>query len=111
MEVIEQTQGSVLVVALKGRLDAASSGAVQDRIVAVIDGGARQLVLDLAGLDYVSSAGLRVLLVAAKKMKPAGGKLCLSGLQPSIKEIFDIAGFTGMFILAPGLSEAVAAVQ
>lgn len=111
MEVTEQNQGSVLVVGLKGRLDAASAGTVQDRIVAVIDGGARQLVLDLSALDYVSSAGLRVLLVAAKKMKPVGGKLCLCGLQPSIKEIFDIAGFTGMFTLAPGLDEAVAAVK
>ncbi|HVY68294.1 MAG TPA: STAS domain-containing protein [Verrucomicrobiae bacterium] len=110
MELIEQKQGSVMTVAFKGRLDASNSAGVQDRIVAIIDQGEHRLVLDLSGLDYISSAGLRVLLVAAKKLKIAAGKIALCGLQPSIREIFEIAGFIDMFPIAATRADAIASI-
>ena len=111
MELIEQKQGNVLVAAFNGRLDASNSGATQDRVVSLIDQGEHRLVLDLEHLDYISSAGLRVLLVAAKKLKIANGKIALCGLQESIREIFEIAGFIDMFPIVGTRAQAVAAVQ
>lgn len=85
--------GEVLVVALKGRLDSVNASAVEAAITDEIKQGANRLVLDFSDVPYVSSAGLRVVLVAAKRLKEVGGKLVLVGLTPSVREVFSISGF------------------
>ncbi len=92
MEFVEQENGSVLTLALKGRLDVSSSKAAEERILALIDAGEHRLVLDLAGLDYVSSIGLRVFMLVAKRLKSVDGRLALCALQPAIGKLIEIAG-------------------
>ncbi len=111
MEIVEQKQGGVLIVGLKGRLDATNSTTTQDRIVALIDAGSHQVVIDLSGLDYISSAGLRIFLMAGKKLKASNGKIALFGLQPPIHEIFEIAGFVGLFPICASREAAITTVQ
>ena len=97
MEITETKAADVMTIALKGRLDAATSKTTEDRILKTIESGERRLVLDLGGLSYVSSVGLRVLMVTAKRMKSVQGKLAVCSLQPSVKEVFEIAGFLTIF--------------
>lgn len=97
MEISERKVGDVCVVELNGRLDSGTSDSLAQRLHHLIDGGERRLVIDGEKLDYISSTGLRVLLVAAKRLKAADGKIVLSSLKPHILEVFEIAGFKSIF--------------
>ena len=68
------------------------------------------MVLDLARLDYISSAGLRVVLLLAKKLKQAGGALALCDIQPSVREVFEISGFLAILTVCDTRAQAVAAL-
>ncbi|MBI2952169.1 STAS domain-containing protein, partial [bacterium] len=67
-------------------------------------------VIDLAQLDYVSSAGLRAFLGGAKRLKGGGGKIALSALKSNVKEVFDLSGFSSLFPIAPSVEGAVSNV-
>ncbi len=108
MEISQTKTGDVTTIALKGRLDAASSKATEERILKTIEGGEHRLVIDLAELAYISSVGLRVLMVVAKRLKPLGGKVAVCALQPSVRLVFDIAGFGTIFRIFATREEAVA---
>ena len=92
----EQKADSATVLQFNGRLDGTNS-AVADTNLADAVSRNPTLVLDLGGLDYISSAGLRVLLKAAKQAQTAKQKLLLAGLQPSVKQVFEISGFSTLF--------------
>jgi anti-anti-sigma factor len=109
MEIAEETQGATLVVRPAGRLDRTTSPELERLLLARIEGGAARLLLDLAALDYVSSAGLRVVLVAGKRLKAANGALLLCGLKPAIREVFEISGFATLFPIHPDAAAALAA--
>lgn len=107
MEIIESKTNDILVLTFKGRLDANHADAAQERVVALIDQGETRLVADLSQLEYISSAGLRVLMVAAKKLRSCNGKIVLCSLVDPIKEIFDIAGLNAIFSTYAGREEAL----
>jgi stage II sporulation protein AA (anti-sigma F factor antagonist) len=107
VEITEQLTGQILTVALKGRLDGTTSKGVEELILKRIEEGQRTLVVDLAQLDYISSVGLRVLMLAAKRLKSVAGTIVVCALQPSIKQVFDIAGFASLFRLFDTRAEAI----
>lgn len=107
MEISEEKKGDALVLSLSGRLDAATSKAFQDRILAVIDAGERRLVVDLSQLDYLSSSGLRVFLLAAQRLSGANGKIVLCSLMKPVREVFDIVGFSSLFSIYGSADEAL----
>ena len=76
-----------------GRLDATTSGAIEKELFALLVGEVDSINIDMSELNYVSSAGLRVLLVIAKAAKAKGGKLVLFSLKPAILEVIKISGF------------------
>ena len=106
MEISERKVGSVCIVGLNGRLDSGTSDTLAQRLHHLIDGGERRLVIDLEKLDYISSTGLRVLLVAAKRLKAVDGRIVLSSLKPHILEVFEIAGFKSIFPIYGNVDEA-----
>lgn len=106
MDYSEDRQGNGAVITIGGRLDATSCTAFQDKFIAALDSGVTRAVVELSKLDYISSAGLRVFLMAAKKLKAANGALALAAPQPQIKEIFDIAGFSAICPLFATVEEA-----
>jgi anti-anti-sigma factor len=73
----------------------------------VVAGDANKLLLDMVGLSYISSAGLRIVLQAAKQMKTKGGRLALCSLKEQIKEVFDISGFSGILDISSTPEEAM----
>ena len=97
----------VAVVSLKGRLDANTSDDIQAKLLKLIDKGEKLIAIDSAQLDYISSAGLRVILMALKKMKTVDGKLAVFALKDHIKEVFDISGFTSMLSIFKTQEEAL----
>lgn len=91
MEIIKNKNGNSLDIALVGRLDTTTAPALETEIKASID-GVEQLVIDFAKLEYISSAGLRVLL-AAQKIMNKQGKMIIRNANDDIKEVFEITGF------------------
>lgn len=106
MSITFETAEQAIVASLQGRLDSTNSPAVEAELVTRV--GAGGFVLDFTRLDYISSAGLRVVLVVAKRLKQAGGSLVLVGLQPHIRDVFEISGFLGILDVAPTRAEALA---
>jgi len=111
MQVEETKDGHVLVIGVKGRLDSNTSGDLEKRILALIDSGEKRLLIDFSDLDYISSAGLRVFLLAAKKSRAVNGKVVLSSLKSHIMEVFDIAGFSTILPIYATRDEACAVLQ
>lgn len=106
----ETPKPEVLVLNLEGRLDVGTSPALERRLQEAFDGGGRRVVLDLGGLEYVSSAGLRVLLAALDRLEKAAGRMVLSGTRGYVLEVFDVAGLATVFPMVPTLEEAEARV-
>jgi len=107
MNISESKQGNVTILKIEGKLNAMSSPELDKRLASMVESGTRQIVLDLAGLEYVSSAGLRVFLSAAKRLKQAQGKLALANLCAQVQQIFDIAGFESILPVLKTTNEAV----
>ncbi len=97
MEIIKSKNGEVAALKVSGRLDASTASELEKSLIDLFDAGEKYILVDFAGLEYISSVGLRVLLMSAKKAKAAGGKVVLCGLQEHVSEVFEIAGFTAIF--------------
>ena len=93
IEVVEERENDVLVVQPVGRLDSANAGAFESIIMDHINKGERSLIVDFSRLTFISSSGMRVLLIAAKKLSATQGRLALCDMQEHIHEIFSISGF------------------
>jgi anti-anti-sigma factor len=106
----QETKEGVLVVRPVGRLDSASSPELERLITESIAGGTRRLVFDLADMDYVSSAGLRVILMAGKKLRASQGKLALAGMREGVRDVFEMSGFLTLFSVSEKVDEAVTKV-
>jgi len=105
----EAKTDKVTVLIIEGRLDSSTSGILEKKFLDTTEAGEKNFVIDFASMDYISSAGLRVLLMAAKKTKKVGGKVVLSALSANVKEVFDIAGFTSIFTISASQEEAIQA--
>ncbi|MGH7836139.1 MAG: STAS domain-containing protein [Candidatus Binatia bacterium] len=107
MEITEDRNAGVVILALSGKLDATTAKTFEDRILAVIDSGERRLAVDLSQLDYVSSAGLRVFLLAGKRLRSTDGKIALCALKDPIRQVFDLAGFSSILSIYASREEAI----
>jgi stage II sporulation protein AA (anti-sigma F factor antagonist) len=99
----------VLVVDMSGRLDSHSAGDAGDYMVAIAQADNRYVLLNLAKLAYVSSAGLRVILQAAKLLQVNGGSLSICAAGGSVKTVLETAGFDSLLKIYDTEKEAVAA--
>jgi anti-sigma B factor antagonist len=109
MEISEEQRGGALVIAASGRIDSNTAGELEAVLPPRVQAH-DACVMDLSGVSYVSSAGLRVLLKGAKIAKASGHRLALSGLAPSVREVFDISGFSAIFTIEPDIDAALAAI-
>jgi anti-anti-sigma factor len=110
METKEELVGEATFLTVSGRLDSETARAFEDTLTATLDRGVRALALDLSGLEYVSSAGLRLLLLAAKRTKAEAAPFTLFGLQPQVAKVLEVSGFARILPIAAGREEALAAV-
>jgi anti-sigma B factor antagonist len=110
MEISEQQADGATVLQLSGRLDGTTSAATDTKLAEAV-GRNPALILDMSALDYISSAGLRVLLKAAKQAQTAKQKLLLAALQPSVKQVFEISGFSTLFATFANRDDALASLR
>lgn len=109
MQISTRTSNDIHIVAITGSLDSATAPEAQKSLDAVL-AGAKKVALDFSGLDYISSAGLRVLLGAAKHLRASGGKLGMFGLNQSVREVFEISGFSSILSLYASEADALGAM-
>src|SRR2546427_6531339 len=112
MDLAQKRLAGTVVLAPSGRIDHATAEAFKTSLgphVARCAAGQDRVVLDFGAVDYISSAGLRVLMLAAKQAKAQGGVLAVAALQPIVREIFEISRFTLVLNVFPTLDEALAA--
>ena len=98
---------SVTVVEMEGNLDTNTSVDAQDHVNGLMDDGAVKLLVDFTKVDFVSSAGLRVLLATAKRLGGIGGSLRICGLNEAVNEVFEISGFSTILEVFPTRDDAM----
>jgi anti-anti-sigma factor len=108
MDIHQDRLGQVLVIAPVGRIDTTTTEALEQVLSAAFAGAERRLVVDFAGVNYISSVGLRALLVAAKRMRDSRGTLVLCAMGDAVHQVFDLAGFLPLFLVEPTRDLAVA---
>jgi len=111
MDIETEQEGDSLFVSLAGRLDSSNAAESESKLLAAQDGGEAKMAVDFSKLDYISSAGLRVILLLAKKARQGNGKLVLFGMQPQIRDVFEISGFLQILKVVETKEEAAAALS
>ncbi len=96
-----------LIVSVEGRMDAVSTPEFEQTLGGWIDEGDIRFIVDLAGLDYISSAGLRGILTSVKRLKAAGGQMVLTSLHGTVKEVFEISGFNTIIPIFESVKDAL----
>ena len=109
MQISTRTNDDIYIVAIAGSLDSATAPEAQKSLQEVL-AGAKKVVMDFSNLDYISSAGLRVLLGAAKQLRASAGSLGMFGLNQSVREVFEISGFSSILSIYQSEAEALGAM-
>ena len=110
MDISEEHQGAIHVLRPSGRIDNDTSLAFQDKLLAAVDAGPAVLV-ELSGVEFISSAGLAALMTAAKQAKAKNARLAVAALRPIVQEIFAISRFSRVVPVYGTAAEAVAGLQ
>jgi anti-sigma B factor antagonist len=107
MEITEEKQNDISIFRLNGRLDSNTSPEFEGKILETIENGTNKLIIDFGALEYISSAGLRVVNKTLRQLKPSEGKLVLCSMQDYVREVFEIAGFDTFIPIASDMDEAL----
>ena len=110
MNITHEIRGDILIIRPSGRIDSTTALELERAIGELLEAGSRRLILSLGDVGYVSSAGLRAVLITGKKMRAAQGKLVLVGMREMVHEVFEMSGFLKIFTVVETLEEGVAAV-
>ena len=110
MDISTERQGSTLIANVGDRIDGTEARNFQETLTGVIDEDVKALILDLEELSYISSAGLRVILLTARVLQRQGGKLAICSLSDPIREVFEISGFDKIIPVHASREDAAAAV-
>jgi len=107
IELNEEKKGDVLVIHVKGRLDAISSPTAEKKVFDSINSGQTKLILDFSGVSYLSSAGMRMLLSTTKKLKSLSGKVVVSSITSNVMDVLKMSGFDHVLEIAATEDEAL----
>lgn len=110
MQIDEEPVGDIHVVTAQGRLDGSTSAMFTERFEKLIGGTQPKLLVDLSGIEFVTSAGLRAVLGVVKRVKAANGVLAVCGIQAPVQEILDITGLTPMMQIYPLRADGLTAL-
>jgi anti-anti-sigma factor len=107
MEISQKEENGIVFLSFKGRLDGTSAPEAEQTVKHVLENENTRLLFDLSLLEYLSSAGLRVILGAAKEMKRRGGKFVLCSLNAYVKEVFEVSGFGAIIPIAESVEAGI----
>ncbi len=111
MEISQKEENGIVFIAIKGRLDADSSPEAEEVVKEVLKGQTNRILFNLGDMEYLSSAGLRILLSAAKEMRRRDGKIVLCALNEFVKEIFEVSGFQSLIPIADSVESGIEAIS
>jgi anti-sigma B factor antagonist len=109
MRVVGSVQAGIQVITLEGEVDGKTAPVAQQEILPLLPAGA-PVVLDFAGVGYMSSAGLRMVLLIYRQGASKGSTIALAGLSEEIRDTMDATGFLGFFTVADSVPDALAAL-
>ena len=107
MEIHGIKEKGIIIVSVKGRMDAITSVDFEKYLTEWLSNGQNEFLLDLSEMDYISSAGLRSILKISKQLQMRNGKLIFAALQDSVREVFRISGFDKIFLIRKTMEEAM----
>ena len=108
MEIHTKKEANATVITITGRLDAVTAPEYEKTVNELINAGEIKLVVDFDALEYISSAGLRGLLVTAKQLKGKGGQVRCANVRGTVREVFDISGFGSIFQMDDSVADSLA---
>jgi len=108
MEIQEIAANGVPVLKLAGRLDGLAAPELEKKVSEIIARGDERLVFDCSAVEYASSAGLRVFLLAARQLKTTGGRCGFAALKPALREVFSVSGFLDILEVHDSVEQATA---
>ena len=114
MDLRPKRYADTVVLSPVGRIDHSTSEDFKTALLTELDGcapGRDRVVLDLGGVEYIASVGLRALMLAARQAKAQGSTLVVASLQPLVREVFEISRFTLLFSVFPSVRDALAALS
>ena len=109
MEIIEEMQNDINIYRLIGRLDSNTSQGFEQKLFQAISEGAKNMVVDFKDIDYISSAGLRVVLKAFKALQREDGRVILCSMQEYVREIFKMIGIDSFVPILDTMDDALKA--
>jgi anti-anti-sigma factor len=107
MEMFVKDENGIVSLAISGRLDAESSILAEKQVRDILDGGATRILFDFNDLDYISSAGLRVILMTIKELRTKEGKVVLCSLNEYVQEVFDVSNFASIIPITASSEEGL----
>jgi anti-anti-sigma factor len=107
MKITSEKKGDFFVVEVEGRLDTTNYAELDQVLAGILEKGEKNIILDIAKLEYVSSSGLRIFLMYLKKIKSSQGRFILCNMKAEIREIFEISGFINIFEIFDDLGAAL----
>lgn len=111
MEISEQRQGDIIVLIPVGRINNDTSATSQPKLLDSVGSAGSKVLIDFSRVEYISSAGLRALMMASKQSKATNGRLAVAGLTPMVKEIFAISRFSLVVQVFDTMAEAIKALS
>jgi anti-anti-sigma factor len=110
VDVTESRSGDVLIFTLRGQLDGFTAKGVEQQVLQHVDKGQRSVVIDLSGVDYISSVGLGALVMIHRRLKGFNGRMCLCQVREPVQEILETSALTKLFEIREKGEEAVASL-
>ncbi len=110
MALNQSNENGITILTVNGNLDAEGTQAMEEKVLALLEGGETKLLFDFSGLDYINSSGLRVLVLAYQRLKKNSGTVAICGVKDYIQEVFEVSGYDKIFPLYPIRDEALGAM-
>jgi anti-sigma B factor antagonist len=111
MEITSRQEGPVTIIEVKGRMDALTAPVFDNSFREIASSDHSDFIISMNGLDYISSAGLRSILMAAKQVKARNGRLLLAGMKDAVKEVFNLSGFNSILRICDNEEDALKEMQ
>lgn len=108
MTLDQECRGNAVILRPVGRLDSLTSPHLESTVLEQLEAGCTRMVFDLGDMEYISSAGLRVILLAGKRLHGGKGRIVLAGLRENVRSIFEMSGFLSLFPVTTSVDEALA---
>jgi anti-sigma B factor antagonist len=106
MKMETKLSDGITAIEFEGNLDTGTAPSAEQHLAGLIEDGASKLLLDFANCEFISSAGLRILLATAKRLRPSGGQMRICSLNETVQEIFDVSGFSSLLSVFPDAEQA-----